>query len=120
MNAQFSGDDQRDAGAEDRANTCAPDTTPMQQAAASLMGFARVGDESTITVLREVADLLDRYSAGCQKITQRISDDETLYKNLLRILLTPTPRSAEPLIDLLGELTKQARAQANSSRPTLA
>lgn len=120
MNAQFSSDDQRDADEADHANTCAPDTTPMQQAVTSLIGLAHVDDESTVTVLREVAELLDRYSAGRKKITQRLSDDETLYKNMLRILLTPTPRRAEPLIDLLGELTKQARAQTNFSHPTLA
>jgi hypothetical protein len=118
VNAQFNSDDQRDVDEADHANTCAPDTASMQQAATSLISLARVGDESTVTVLREVAELIDHYSAVRQKITQRLSDDETLYKNMLRILLTPTSRRAEPLIELLGELIKQARAQANPSHDT--
>jgi hypothetical protein len=96
------------------ANRGASDTTAMQQAATSLISLAGVDDESTVAVLREIAELLDRCILVRRAITRRLSDDEQLYKNMLRILLAPTPQQAEPLIELLSELTQQARTDVYS------
>lgn len=70
-----------------------------------------IAETDIADVLAEVARLLDHIAATRAAITHRLAVDDRLYKDALRVHLASTPKTAEPIVDLLSELSQQVRAE---------
>lgn len=76
-------------------------------------------DRAAITpVLYDIADLIQRTATVRRRLIDQLAGDEGLYSDALRILLAPAIPAAEPVLDVLRDLTREIRSRQQSRHDT--
>lgn len=83
--------------------------TPLQQALPEVLAAATAAPAAMTAVLTDIADLIEHTDTVRERLTQRLAADGRLYTDALRILLAQAVPAAAPALEVLHELTHQAR-----------
>lgn len=80
---------------------------------------ATCADRAAITpVLYDIADLIQRTATVRRRLIDQLADDQDLYSDALRILLAPASPDADPVLDVLRDLTREVRSRQQSRHDT--